>query len=339
VAALVSVERALQRSVAAWIRSQLSAALPDLVVFDHWPDASQRLPPLAISVLRVSGARRDTLLDPQNVGHVNVHDEMPARIDVPVVTNTSSAIVALNEFKARWNPHCASTASHRSADATNVVAAADAFDQATAITLAIACKAALLAHAPSDVFHDAGDLKSTVTAPTPFDEPTLVGIAQQLRIAGNSHFVARHFIWRIRACELPLQLDVWAQYEAQRDDLMARLDAVLNADATPDLLDGGDPARNGLLLQLADGHDGVVADVLFDSPDLEDADAEAKRQEWRATYRGLAEFGLFIKAQSPRLARVKFQSTVYESTKVGVEFDHASVTHVPGEEPAEDLTA
>jgi hypothetical protein len=339
VATLYSVERALQRSIATWIRLQLTAALPTLQVHDHWPDASTRLVHPTISVLRVSGARRDTLVDPQNVGHVNVHDEMPARIDVPVVTDTSSAIVALNEFKARWNAHCASTASHRSADATNVVAAADAFDQATAIPLAIACKAAFLAHAPSDVFHDAGDLRSTVTAPTPFDESSLVAIAQQLRIGGNSHFVARHFLWRIRACELPLQLDCWAASEAGRDDLMARLDAVLNADATPGLLDGGAPARNGLLLELASGHEGVVADVVFDNPDLEDASEEAKRQEWRATYRGLADFNLTVRAQSARLARLKFSNTVYESTIVGAPIEVATLTHVPGSEPAEDLTA
>ena len=37
------------------------------------------------------------------------------------------------------------------------------------------------------------------------------------------------FTWRMRACTQPLQLDVWAHSDVARDDLLARLEPVLNA--------------------------------------------------------------------------------------------------------------
>ena len=37
------------------------------------------------------------------------------------------------------------------------------------------------------------------------------------------------YTWRVRACTQPLQLDVWAHSDVARDDLLARLEPVLNA--------------------------------------------------------------------------------------------------------------
>lgn len=61
-------------------------------------------------------------------------------------TATASCITSLNSWKAAYNTHRASTTYHYNADGTNAVAADDATDEATAITLANEIKADLNAH-------------------------------------------------------------------------------------------------------------------------------------------------------------------------------------------------
>lgn len=310
----VSIERAIQSA----LQRHLELTLGNVTVWDHWPDASAPLPDRCVSIIRVP-ARRDELLQPEVAATENVHDTMPTRVTAGVVVDVLTAVVALNDVKATWNAHCASTDSHRAADAAHLITSADAFDLATAIALANEARGDFNLHAGSGTYHDVGDSKNRITAVEAFDLPSLVTLAEQLRTRVNAHYAARYYHWRIRACELPLQLDVWGKYEKFRDEILADLEPALNVDATPARLDGGDPVRNGVLLSLQDGWEHTVADVLFDAPSLEDSEDAALTGTWRATYRGTADFNLLVRAQSARLARVVFRTTVYEASVVGAD--------------------
>jgi hypothetical protein len=87
----------------------------------------------------------------------------------------------------------------------------------------------------------------------------------------------------------PYQIDVWATSEVERDDIVARLKDALNASEGATLgRTNADPFRDGVLVAMGDGRTGY-ADFLFDSAQKSDtADANA-RQEFRATYRGVAQ--------------------------------------------------
>jgi hypothetical protein len=115
------------------------------------------------------------------------------------------------------------------------------------------------------------------------------------------------FTWRMRACTQPLQLDVWAHSDVARDDLLARLEPVLNASKARSMpalkLSGADPVEHGLALLLADGWEGF-ASYWFDEPSLTDTPDAVQRSEYRATYRGSAAMQLTLDVESPRLARV-----------------------------------
>ncbi len=127
-------------------------------------------------------------------------------------------------------------------------------------------------------------------------------------VAGASGRVL--FTWRMRACTQPLQLDVWAHSDVARDDLLARLEPVLNASKARSMpalkLSGADPVEHGLALLLADGWEGF-ASYWFDEPSLTDTPDAVQRSEYRATYRGSAAMQLTLDAESPRLARVALQ--------------------------------
>jgi len=116
--------------------------------------------------------------------------------------------------------------------------------------------------------------------------------------------------WRARACQQPLQLDVWAHSDVARGDLLARLEPALNASkarSMPSLgLAHADPVEQGLALLLDDGWSGF-ASYWFDEPAITDAPDAVQRSEYRATYRGWAAMQLTIDAESPRLARASLQ--------------------------------
>lgn len=61
-------------------------------------------------------------------------------------TDLTSLETRLNDIKAKFNTHIASTTYHYNADATNTIATADASDLATSEALANAIKSALNAH-------------------------------------------------------------------------------------------------------------------------------------------------------------------------------------------------
>ncbi len=313
--ALVSIEQAVARALAVRLRSRLV----DVTVFEHWPDPERELPEKAISIL-LAGKRQDTSLQVTQVGSENIHDELPTRALVPIPLDLPTSIVALNVIKSTWNAHDASTTVHRNADVTNVITAPDAFDLASAIFLANAIRPLIAPHVTSTVYHDVADSLSQVTKPLAFDLGSLVALALDLLAQVNKHYAARVYEWRIRVCDQPMQLDVWTRFHAVRDDLMAQLETELNVDATAERLDGPfSPVRNGILLDIADGWEGTVADIMFDAPMREDTVRSKSTSEYRATYAGTASFALIVKAQSARLARAVFRTSLHElDSLVGV---------------------
>lgn len=102
---------------------------------------------------------------------------------------------------------------------------------------------------------------------------------------------------QIAACYQPYQLDVWTTGHLQRDDLMARLDALLRAGETA--LTGvynPDPLGHSVLVAVADGWEesSTTADFTFEEPDIEDLPNSVEVADFRAIYRGGAHFVLTL---------------------------------------------
>lgn len=320
----VTIDQAVANAVAARLRARLA----DATVLARWPDGSKPLAAKTITVLAVP-ARDDTLLQPTQVGSENIHDEIPTRVTAGIVVDLTTALAALNDVKATWNAHAASTSAHQAADATNVITAAAALDLGTGVTLANEAKADVNAHVGSTTYHEAADALTAITAADAIDLGTLVTLTEQLRQRVNAHYVARVYLWRLRAAELPLQLDVWGTSFDERDDLLARLTPELDADATSALLDGGGP-RTGLLVDVGDGWSGI-ADVTFGPPQRRDEPDAVRRAEFRAMLTGTADFMVTVKAQSARLARATFRANNYDADGGAV------VTYTPAG-PVESFT-
>lgn len=125
-----------------------------------------------------------------------------------------------------------------------------------------------------------------------------------------------NYQWRIAECEQPLQMDVWAHFAGDRDDLVARLDRYINVGYTQ--LSGirpllQMPVERYIALNMADGWEGSNAVFYFDSCSYDDSAVQTMRVEYRATYRGMGFFNLSQWATSPTLAQVNFQTKLYDS--------------------------
>lgn len=99
----------------------------------------------------------------------------------------------------------------------------------------------------------------------------------------------------------PMQLDVWAKSDVERDDIIAQLDVALNA-GEGKVFGFGDPVRDGLLLAFrpVDGFDGYV-DYWFDDVAIDDMPDTVQRGEFRATYLGEARGALERSAVAPKM--------------------------------------
>lgn len=101
----------------------------------------------------------------------------------------------------------------------------------------------------------------------------------------NLTFNRGDYTWGIKFITQPLQLDVWATSDIDRDDILARLDDFLNAGATS--LVGAlnvDPVENGLILQLDSyGWPASIADYEIGGPYINDSPNSIARDEFRAT--------------------------------------------------------
>jgi hypothetical protein len=124
------------------------------------------------------------------------------------------------------------------------------------------------------------------------------------------------YTYRFRCRRQALQLDVFTQYDADRDDIMARLDYALNAGATASL--GADyntePIRNGLSLALADGWSGI-AEFLFEGPAVSDTTDSEQTTDFRATYRGHVDMMLTYTTPTAisRMAVIELRQRAHEA--------------------------
>jgi hypothetical protein len=114
------------------------------------------------------------------------------------------------------------------------------------------------------------------------------------------------------ACIQPIQLDVWAIYDYDRDDIVARLDDALSANlVTTAGVANDDPVRDGVLLPLSDGFGGYC-DFTFDGPLKDDSPDAASRAEFRATYTGTAAAHLTKQITLPTLTTFKLRLVLRE---------------------------
>lgn len=115
------------------------------------------------------------------------------------------------------------------------------------------------------------------------------------------------FTWDIKAFLQPVQLDVWAKFDAQRDELLDVLDRFLNMGPLF-TLGSGDITRDGPLLALdpATGHEGKV-DYTFDGARNIDGEDSSQQYQYRALVAGECEGVLTFTAKTARLAVVKLK--------------------------------
>lgn len=145
---------------------------------------------------------------------------------------------------------------------------------------------------------------TVLTAGTRKDTDVEVNLISQIDSVTDNTTVAR---WQIKACEQAVQIDVWAKTDAEREDILARLDDVLNygeaaLDPVTDIY--SDPARSGLVLNVADGWPSTIADFSFEGPNTPDDSDSVKRAEFRATIMGNIYVMLTVTRQSVRQVKL-----------------------------------
>lgn len=123
-------------------------------------------------------------------------------------------------------------------------------------------------------------------------------------------------IWQVAACFQPFQLDVWTTSHVDRDDIVARLDGFLRADASA--LTGAynpNPVGNGVLIAVQDGWQtaGTIADFQFENPDTDDTGDEVSADQYRASYRGGAGVMLTVAKTTARQKLIIYQQLIKQT--------------------------
>lgn len=138
------------------------------------------------------------------------------------------------------------------------------------------------------------------------------------RVVGRTNLsdTTANFRWQIAACKQPFQLDIWTTSDVDRDDIMARLDQVIRAGATP--LAGvynPNPVGHGCLIAVQDGWQSynTIADFSFDEVDTDTTSDTQLRDIYRATYTGDAFFMLTVSAVSARQLVIDFAQRISET--------------------------
>ena|ERR1700690_1371256 len=123
--------------------------------------------------------------------------------------------------------------------------------------------------------------------------------------------ILKLYRYRIAECEQPFQMDVWSQFAADRDDMVARLDQYINVGFSelPGLT-GVDPADQNISLAMADGWEGSNAYFTFDTVSYDDTPDQVTRREYRATYKGMGYFNLSTTASSSTIAQINIQTQI-----------------------------
>ncbi len=144
---------------------------------------------------------------------------------------------------------------------------------------------------------------SVITAGSRRDTP----IERKLLKATNNGATQVDAVWQIAACHQPLQLDVWAQSDFDRDEMIAALDVFLNY-GEKGLGVGNYDIGSGVLLNLSDGWESYssTADFYFGEIDTIDSNTNAGHHNYRGTYRGHVYVMLAIPVTSPRQILINF---------------------------------
>lgn len=132
-------------------------------------------------------------------------------------------------------------------------------------------------------------------------------IERKLLSSANSGDTDVDAVWQIAACTQPLQLDIWAHSDFERDAMMADLDIYLNSGETG-LGVGNYEVGSGLLLSLANGWDAydTTGDFAFDESSTDDSSDAVGVSTYRATYRGNAYVMLSVPSTTPRQLIINF---------------------------------
>lgn len=130
-------------------------------------------------------------------------------------------------------------------------------------------------------------------------------------VSGNVY----RYRWTVKACRQPIQIDIWATNDVDREDLIANLDEALHQGEGVTLGTAGrNPFRDGILLNFLDTEDftGTIDFTFEDGPDRDNAGDAAQRGEFRATQHGVAAMVLSLEAESPALIEAKLKMTLGE---------------------------
>lgn len=115
------------------------------------------------------------------------------------------------------------------------------------------------------------------------------------------------YVWAVSAITQPIQLDIWATYDAVRDQLEDDLDTILRRGPQYTLGIGTEPIRDGgVLLQLdpVSGREGFVDFTLLDGPRPINDGNQRQAAEYRSLISAELDVMLTVKATNPKLARV-----------------------------------
>src|SRR5262249_22984312 len=142
---------------------------------------------------------------------------------------------------------------------------------------------------------------------------------------------ARLYTWLLGARVAPVQLDVWATYEAAREDVIARLEQALRigSDETTgaDLFEEDCPVGLSAAVRLGDNWTAGDNRAAFDC-EAPTREGDAQTNEWRATYFGTVDVPMLAKAQTARLARFRLETTL--GAAAGRSLDIASADNADG---------
>lgn len=143
-----------------------------------------------------------------------------------------------------------------------------------------------------------------------------INLTPHLISATNSGSVNTSGIWQVAACFQPYQLDVWTTSHVARDDIVARLDVFLRADASAlASAYNPNPVGSGVLIAVQDGWAaaGTIADFSFGNPDTDDTGDEVSADQYRASYRGGAGVMLSVVKTTARQKLITYQQMIFQA--------------------------
>lgn len=162
---------------------------------------------MSTSVRKLHGLQVDALLSGSNAERLDalkiragliIHADATAAITTADAVSGDgyvTSIALVNACRASYVAHIASACSastglgcHMAADATNVLSAPVATDEASAITLANDIKAKYNLHRASTAAHPVADSTNTVSASDATDDASLATLVNQIKARLNSHF-------------------------------------------------------------------------------------------------------------------------------------------------------